>query len=102
MARSYRCISSATLTFHARRRLAGYRLSATDAGWTAGDGPGITGTTVALLLLATGRVAAALPLLDGPGVPLLASTTPALTLVRAVSRRPRGSRCRAAVRPGLR
>lgn len=34
-----------------------------------GDGPLIAGTTVALLLLATGRVTAALPLLHGPGVP---------------------------------
>ena len=60
--------------FHARRRLAGYRLTATDADWAAGDGPRIAGTTVALLLLATGRVNAALPLLHGPGVPLLTSS----------------------------
>ena len=60
--------------FHARRRLAGYRLTATDADWAAGDGPLIAGTTVALLLLATGRVNAALPLLHGPGVPLLTSS----------------------------
>ncbi len=62
--------------FHARRKLAGYRFSATDADWTTGDGPGITGTTIALLLLATGRVTAARPLLDGPGVLLLASSAP--------------------------
>ena len=59
--------------FHARRKLAGYRLTATDTDWIAGDGPTIAGTTVALLLLATGRVNAALPLLDGPGVPQLAT-----------------------------
>ena len=33
---------------------------------------------LALLLLATGRTKAALPLLDGPGVPQLASSTPEL------------------------
>ena len=62
--------------FHARRKLAGYRLTATDADWSVGDGDLITGTTVALLLLATGRVHAAIPLLDGPGVPRLSASTP--------------------------
>lgn len=59
--------------FHARKRLNGYRIAATDASWTAGDGPQISGTTVALLLLATGRTASALPMLTGPGVALLES-----------------------------
>lgn len=59
--------------FHARRKLAGYRLAATDSDWAAGDGPTIAGPTMALLLLATGRINAALPLLDGPGVPQLAA-----------------------------
>ncbi|GAA2556663.1 maleylpyruvate isomerase family mycothiol-dependent enzyme [Pseudonocardia hydrocarbonoxydans] len=53
--------------FHARRRLGGMRLVATDSDWTAGDGPEVHGTTGALLLLLTGRTAAALPRLAGPG-----------------------------------
>lgn len=60
--------------FHASRKLAGYRLAATDTDWITGNGPTIAGTTVGLLLLATGRVNAALPLLDGPGVPHLATS----------------------------
>jgi len=61
--------------FHARKKLGGYRLTATDADWAAGDGPTIAGTTVSLLLLVTGRATAALPLLDGPGVSRFASST---------------------------
>ncbi|GAB3657961.1 maleylpyruvate isomerase family mycothiol-dependent enzyme [Actinocorallia lasiicapitis] len=53
--------------FHARKRLRGYRLVATDLPWTAGDGPEIRGPIAALLLLVTGRPAA-LPTLTGPGV----------------------------------
>ena len=42
--------------FHAKRRLAGTRLVATDVEWTAGDGPEeIRGPIEALLLLLTGR-----------------------------------------------
>lgn len=59
--------------FHARRKLAGYRLTATDGNWAVGEGATIAGTTLALLLLVTGRVRTALPMLDGPGVPRLAS-----------------------------
>ena len=62
--------------FHARKKLAGYRLTATDTDWAAGDGPTIAGTTLTLLLLATGRTKTALPLLNGPGVPQLALSTP--------------------------
>ncbi|MER5765054.1 maleylpyruvate isomerase family mycothiol-dependent enzyme [Streptomyces sp. NPDC002082] len=65
--------------FRARRRLAGFRLTATDCDWTAGAddlaGPGAGGTVEgpvsALLLLVTGRDTAALPLLSGPGLPAL-------------------------------
>ena len=60
--------------FHASRKLAPYRLAATDSDWVAGEGPTIAGTSVALLLLATGRVQPALPLLDGPGVSRLATS----------------------------
>ncbi|MFE3543327.1 maleylpyruvate isomerase family mycothiol-dependent enzyme [Nocardia sp. NPDC059177] len=43
--------------FHAPTRLAGYTLTATDTGWTAGAGPAaITGTAGELLLVVTGRI----------------------------------------------
>jgi uncharacterized protein (TIGR03083 family) len=53
--------------FHARKKLAGYRLVADDAWWSAGDGQEVGGPVSALLLLLTGRPAA-LPLLTGPGI----------------------------------
>jgi uncharacterized protein (TIGR03083 family) len=59
--------------FHARKRLAGVRLTATDITWTVGDGPAIEGTMGAVLLLITGR-AASLPELTGAGVSLLPSS----------------------------
>jgi uncharacterized protein (TIGR03083 family) len=52
--------------FHARKKLAGYRLVADDAPWAAGQGHEICGPIGALLLLLTGRPAA-LPQLSGPG-----------------------------------
>jgi uncharacterized protein (TIGR03083 family) len=52
--------------FHARRKLASYRLVANDAPWAAGQGAEISGPIGALLLLLTGRPAA-LPQLSGPG-----------------------------------
>ncbi|NUO99673.1 MAG: maleylpyruvate isomerase family mycothiol-dependent enzyme [Nonomuraea sp.] len=57
--------------FRARRRLAGLTLTATDTGWTEGSGPEVAGPALALLLLATGRTAAALDGLHGPGTPAL-------------------------------
>jgi uncharacterized protein (TIGR03083 family) len=57
--------------FHARRRLEGVRLCAEDGSWEAGAGPEVVGPAAALLLLATERTAAALPLLAGPGLPVL-------------------------------
>lgn len=54
--------------FWARRRLRGLRLTATDTDWSAGQGADVRGPIQALLLLLTGRTAAALPQLDGPGV----------------------------------
>ncbi|MFD4355758.1 maleylpyruvate isomerase family mycothiol-dependent enzyme [Nocardia sp. NPDC058518] len=41
--------------FHARKRLAGYSLTTTDASWTAGSGTPITGTAAELLMVVTGR-----------------------------------------------
>ena len=58
--------------FWARRRLHGMRLLATDVDWSAGHGAAIRGPIAALLLLLTGRAAAAQPELSGPGVPLVA------------------------------
>jgi uncharacterized protein (TIGR03083 family) len=52
--------------FHARKKLAGYRLVADDAPWAAGRGDVVSGPIGALLLLLTGRPAA-LPQLSGPG-----------------------------------
>jgi len=64
--------------FHARRKLAGYRLDAADVAWNAGRGRTVTGPIGALLLLLTGRTAAALPQLSGDGVAALqAGTGPA-------------------------
>jgi uncharacterized protein (TIGR03083 family) len=45
--------------FRARTRLAGLRLTATDAAWTAGSGAPVEGPIAALLLLITGRDTAA-------------------------------------------
>lgn len=56
--------------FHARRRFTGYRLVATDSGWSAGQGREITGPISAILLLLTGR-SAGLPHLTGPGADFL-------------------------------
>ncbi|MQY08196.1 maleylpyruvate isomerase family mycothiol-dependent enzyme [Actinomadura macrotermitis] len=62
--------------FHARRRLHGVRLTATDTSWTAGEGAEAAGPIAALLLLLTGRHTAALPRLDGPGTAVVAARVP--------------------------
>jgi uncharacterized protein (TIGR03083 family) len=54
--------------FRAQRRLAGMTLAATDTDWTVGSGPEVTGPALSLLLLLTGRTAAAAPSLQGAGV----------------------------------
>jgi uncharacterized protein (TIGR03083 family) len=54
--------------FQARRRLAGYTLTATDTEWTVGTGPRIEGSALALLLLLTGRTSTARDVLRGPGL----------------------------------
>lgn len=53
------------------RSLKRFRYTATDADWTAGEGPEVTGPASALLLLLTGR-SVAIPQLSGPGVEALA------------------------------
>ncbi|WP_227980214.1 maleylpyruvate isomerase family mycothiol-dependent enzyme [Nocardia spumae] len=52
--------------FHARRRFAGYRLTATDSPWSAGTGLAVEGPSAALLLLISGR-SAALDRITGEG-----------------------------------
>ena len=54
--------------FPSRRLVADVRLQATDADWSAGSGPVVEGPMQALLLLMTGRHAAALPAVTGDGV----------------------------------
>ena len=49
------------------KKLAGFRLTATDVSWSAGDGPEIRGPIAALLLMLCGRLAA-LPQLSGDGL----------------------------------
>lgn len=57
--------------FNAHRRLAGLTLTASDIDWRVGEGPLVEGPALSLLLLLTGRVATARPLLSGDGVELL-------------------------------
>ncbi|MGY1744998.1 maleylpyruvate isomerase family mycothiol-dependent enzyme [Blastococcus sp. SYSU D00695] len=59
--------------FGARRRLAGYRLTADDADLVLGDGAPVHGPAGAVLLLVTGRTAAALERLGGDGARELAA-----------------------------
>ena len=56
--------------FHARRRLAGVTLIATDAELVVGDGPEVRGRLADLLLLAPARTDAARARLSGPGTRL--------------------------------
>jgi uncharacterized protein (TIGR03083 family) len=57
--------------FRARRRFAALSLKATDTDWAVGGGPEVVGPGLPLLLLLTGRTAAAVPLLNGSGVSAL-------------------------------
>ena len=59
--------------FHARSRLRGLELVATDTDWSAGTGARVEGPIRALLLLLTGRTAA-LDELSGPGAAALVTT----------------------------
>ena len=53
--------------FWAKRRLRGVRLTATDVDWSAGSGADVRGPIRAILLLLTGRTAAATAMLTGAG-----------------------------------
>lgn len=55
------------------RKVAGFRLVATDTSWTAGDGPEVRAPMAALLLLACGRLTA-LPQLSGDGAAAVLSS----------------------------
>jgi len=61
--------------FHARKKLRGFRLSATDVDWAAGAGAEITGPIDAILPLLAGRTAT-LPRLTGQGAAHLAARHP--------------------------
>lgn len=54
--------------FKARSRLAGRRLTATDADWNVGSGPEVCGSALSLLLLLTGRTSTARRELIGAGL----------------------------------
>ncbi len=64
--------SGTNLLIGSKRRIAGLRLAASDADWTHGDGPEVTGPLTSLILAMSGRTGA-LGDLDGPGVELLTS-----------------------------
>jgi uncharacterized protein (TIGR03083 family) len=63
---------SSNLIVGAKKRIAGLTLNATDAEWSAGDGPEVSGPILALVLAMTGRQAA-LADLTGNGVTTLSS-----------------------------
>ncbi len=56
--------------FHARTKMRGFRLTATDTTWTAGDGEPVEGPMIDLLLVLTGRFTT-LDHLTGAGAPAL-------------------------------
>ncbi len=57
---------------HAKKRIAGLRLSATDSDWSAGEGPAVEGPLASLVLVMAGR-APALEDLSGEGTRALRS-----------------------------
>ncbi|HEV7958479.1 MAG TPA: maleylpyruvate isomerase family mycothiol-dependent enzyme [Acidimicrobiales bacterium] len=63
---------NANLIIGAKRRIAGVKLTATDASWTHGDGPEVAGPMIALVLAMAGREDAQRDL-SGEGVATLAS-----------------------------
>lgn len=60
------------LVVGAKKRVAGVQLRATDATWTHGEGPEVSGRLIDLILAMTGR-RAVLDDLTGPGVDVLRS-----------------------------
>jgi hypothetical protein len=64
--------------FYAAKRLAGFRLAATDAQWSTGTGPEVRAPIAAILLVGTGRLVA-LPLLSGGGAAALTAKLAPIT-----------------------
>jgi uncharacterized protein (TIGR03083 family) len=62
------------LIIGAKKRIAGVKLQATDADWSTGEGPEVSGPIVALIMAMTGRKAA-LTDLSGDGVATLQART---------------------------
>ena len=62
---------NSNLLIGSKRRIAGLRLQATDAAWSHGDGPEVSGPLVSLVLAMTGRKGAH-PDLTGEGLATLA------------------------------
>ncbi|HEV3227030.1 MAG TPA: maleylpyruvate isomerase family mycothiol-dependent enzyme [Acidimicrobiales bacterium] len=60
------------LVVGAKKRVAGLKLQATDADWSHGDGPEVSGPIVSIVLAMTGRTSA-LDDLSGPGLETLRS-----------------------------
>jgi hypothetical protein len=65
-------VKSVGFPLHAKRRIAGLRMSATDSDWSVGEGPSVEGPLAALIFVIAGRKA---PLedLSGEGKPTLAA-----------------------------
>jgi uncharacterized protein (TIGR03083 family) len=68
--------AGSNLLIGGKRRAAGLRLRASDADWTIGDGPEVTGPGISLALAITGR-SAGLQDLSGDGLNTLAARMPA-------------------------
>jgi len=69
LAESYK---RSNLLIGSKRRISGLSLHASDAAWSSGDGPEVTGPLLSLVLAMTGRVQAA-SALTGDGVDTLVS-----------------------------
>ena len=67
VARAAKFYQGSNLLIGAKTRIAGLKLKATDADWSIGEGPEVTGPGISLLLAMTGRKAA-LDDLSGEGV----------------------------------
>jgi uncharacterized protein (TIGR03083 family) len=69
------------------KRIAGFRLTATDTSWSTGDGPTVRGPMAALLLVCCGRLAA-LPQLSGDGAAELSTRLTAQSTARRHKKEP--------------
>ena len=67
-----RFFKGSNLVIGSKKRVAGLKLNATDADWTHGDGPEVSGPMISLLMAMTGRKAA-IDDLKGEGVETLRS-----------------------------